>query len=99
MAASAQPPGPLPSLLQAVCRPLVARTRRQRNLAEAGSPAERAAIEVSERDRWLDRLVNLLQEAGLPVVAIAAPACVCFVCVGLSALRGLTSQWRGEEGG
>ena len=71
-AANALPPGPLPSLLQLVCRPLVPRTRRQRSLADAGSPAERAAIEVCERDRWLDRLVSLLQEAGLPVVAIAA---------------------------
>ena len=71
-AVNALPPGPLPSLLQSVCRPLVTRTRRQRGLADGGSPAERAAVEVCERDRWLDRLVSLLQEAGLPVVAMAA---------------------------
>jgi len=41
-------------------------------LAEASTPLERLAVEGSERGRWLDRLVGLLQEADLPMVGMAA---------------------------
>ena len=60
------------SLVAAACVTQVYRTRRLRGLHEATSATERAAVEGGERRRWLDSLVDLLEEAKLPVVRLAA---------------------------
>lgn len=50
------------------------RTARERKLSKATSADEKASIEQAERSRWLSKLVAIVQEAGLPVVAKAATA-------------------------
>jgi hypothetical protein len=48
------------------------RTRRQKDLSLAAGPQERADIERKERERWLVQVIEILQEANLPVIAFAA---------------------------
>lgn len=47
------------------------RTSRVRKLSEAASIDERASVERAERERWLLRLIQIVREARLPVVAKA----------------------------
>jgi len=52
-------------------RPSVWRTKADRRLALAGTPAACATVEEEARQKCLARLVTLLQEAGAPAVAQA----------------------------
>ena len=47
------------------------RTSRLRLLAAAASEGERAAVEKKERAKWMAKLVDILQEAALPVIRLA----------------------------
>jgi hypothetical protein len=64
----------LPSTLDKVCVPLVWKTRRSRKMAAAKNSDDRSAVEESERLRWGSRLVELIREAALPLVGMAAVA-------------------------
>ena len=46
-------------------------TKLRRNLALAGDPAGRRKAEEEEPDRWASELAHLIQEAGLPLAAVA----------------------------
>ena len=86
----------LPSVLEKVCVPVVWKNRRSRKLSGLTGLDERQSVEETERIRWGTRLIELVKNASLPLVAqsMVAPDPTTAMMSALGNLRSRTLRMR-----